>query len=163
MTKIEELKEKIANLLDIGDTDFDREGGFTPQLDLAYEQADQILNLLAEMGCGFKVEKEFPDSPFLHDTAATIGDGCSLARTEAYLKAQNDMLKAGFTGFEPVILLKRLNEIFAEPLNLMDKDKREAAQKAYDEAWESYIEALALAQEACELVSVARNMRGCLT
>ena len=61
------------------------------------------------------------------------------------------------------ILLKRLNEIFAEPLNLMDKDKREAAQKAYDEAWEAYIEALALAQEACELVSVARIMRGCLT
>ena len=42
----DEIREKVATFLAIGDSDFDREGGVTPNWDYALEQADQILSLI---------------------------------------------------------------------------------------------------------------------
>lgn len=43
--EMSELKEKVAELIYIGDSDFNREGEFIPNWDYALEQADQILSL----------------------------------------------------------------------------------------------------------------------
>ena len=40
----DKVVEEIANILYKGDTDFDREGGFTPEWDYALEQTDTVLS-----------------------------------------------------------------------------------------------------------------------
>jgi len=79
MTKTEELRERMVTLI------------FEGNLATAYMRTDRVLKLLADMDCGFKVEKEIPRCHLFPQIAVN-----------SYEEAQLDMLKAGFTGFEPI-------------------------------------------------------------
>jgi len=101
MTKTKKLREKIAKSL-CADNNYNWDE--SPAAREKYlREADQVVELLAEMGCGFKVEKELPYNPFEHypDIPNPLGTGI-LSIKEIVPEAYQDMLQASFTGFEPI-------------------------------------------------------------
>ena len=112
MTKTEELRgtlvEAVYDFLG-GDMEFEREGGFHPVQQRAEEIVDDaIMPNLIFRGCGFKVEKELPE-PAKEELRCKVAarragidaiyfDGYG----DGYEGCQNDILRVGFVGFEPI-------------------------------------------------------------
>ena len=107
----DEIREQIAKILYIGDSDFDKEGGFTPNWDYALEQADEILAIPA-IAKGLELRKKGKEIFELGDKILEFADhgdysngveafGIDEGRVRAYdhlkrLEEHWGTLKAGF-------------------------------------------------------------------